>query len=77
MELLVEEKRTMVTLNLTIDEMQTLYRTLRFGLNSNMNGIRKTPESLRAEVVPEIEAVNNKILDLMDRIQDELRAHDT
>jgi len=60
----------MVTLNLTIDEMQTLYRTLRFGLNSNMNGIRKTPESLRAEVVPEIEAVNNKILDLMDRIQD-------
>jgi len=27
--------------------------------------------------VPEIEAVNNKILDLMDRIQDELRAHDT
>jgi len=67
----------MVTLNLTIDEMQTLYRTLRFGLNSNMNGIRKTPESLRAEVVPEIEAVNNKILDLMDRIQDELRAHDT
>ena len=60
----------MVTLELTLDEMKTLYSTLRFGLNSNMNGIRKTPESLRAEVVPEIEAVNNKILDLMDKIQD-------
>ena len=60
----------MVTLELTLDEMKTLHSTLRFGLTSNMNGIRKTPESLRAEVVPEIEAVNNKILDLMDKIQD-------
>ena len=67
----------MVTLKLTIDEMQTLHSTLRFGLTSNMDGINKTPESLRAEVVPEIEAVNNKISDLMGRIQDELRKHDT
>ena len=67
----------MVTLKLTLDEMQTLHSTLRFGLTSNMDGINKVPESLRAEVVPEIEAFNNKISDLMGRIQDELRTHDT